>query len=159
MPALSHVQIDLIEPESLSARIARVFGEPTDPIAAVERRARREWVGRQLIVWEGDPQTFQFSYVSATAEALLGHAVTRWTEERDFWVNQVVHPEDARDAVAFCALATANGRDHDFRYRAQAADGSVVELHDIVHVIKGVLGVPTRLRGVMIDVTGGPSVA
>jgi hypothetical protein len=67
----------------------------------------------------------------------------------------VVHPGDASDAVAYCALATAQGRDHDFQYRARTADGHTVLLHDVVHVIKGHLGVASKLRGIMVPLEEG----
>jgi hypothetical protein len=49
-------------------------------------------------------------------------------------------------------MATGNGRDHDFQYRARSADGRVVLLHDIVKVVKGKRGVAERLRGIMIEI-------
>ncbi|MGH7445070.1 MAG: PAS domain S-box protein, partial [Longimicrobiales bacterium] len=56
-------------------------------------------------------------------------------------------------AVDFCAAAAEAGRDHDFEYRAIAADGSIHWLHDRVGVIRDEDGRPQLLRGVMIDVT------
>lgn len=147
---------DLLEDRAeLAVRLHAVFGRPEDPVALVERRAAELLPGRRVIVWEGDPQTFQFSHVSPSAEGILGYPVARWTTTADFWAGTVVHAADRAAAVAFCALATGQGRDHDFRYRAVAADGRVVTLHDVVHVIKGSRGVATMLRGVMIDVSDG----
>ncbi|HEX4896035.1 MAG TPA: PAS domain-containing protein [Solimonas sp.] len=133
--------------ESLQQKLKMIFGEATDSLAEVERRAAA-LLPIPVIVWEGDPETFQFTYVSACAQDVLGYPIQRWLE-LGFWATSVVHPDDQGDAVAFCALATAKGRDHDFQYRAQRADGTVVVLHDMVHVIKGPLGLPIRLRGVM----------
>lgn len=59
-------------------------------------------------MWEGDPETFQFSYVSSSAQDILGYPAGRWMDE-SFWVDSIVHSDDRRDAVAFCALATATG--------------------------------------------------
>jgi PAS domain-containing protein len=145
------MQTDIAEvDEDLQHKLKGIFGEATDSLAEVERRAAAV-LPQPVIVWEGDPDTFQFTYVSPCAEDVLGYPVRDWLE-LGFWASSVVHPEDQNDAVAFCALATAKGRDHDFQYRAQRADGSVVVLHDMVHVIKGPLGVPIRLRGVMVVV-------
>jgi two-component system, cell cycle sensor histidine kinase and response regulator CckA len=149
----AEVETDLLADRAeLAARLAAVFGPTGDSLAAVERRAAELLPGRRVIVWEGDPQTFQFSYVSASAEAVLGYPAARWVSEPHFWAGTVVHPEDQSEAVAYCALATGQGRDHDFRYRAVTAHGRVVVLHDVVHVIKGRSGVAEVLRGVMIDV-------
>jgi PAS domain-containing protein len=135
----------------LSAKVARVFGADDDPMVLVEHRARQLLAEHRTIVWEGDAQTFQFKFVGGAAEEVLGHPPSRWTREPAFWSDVVVHPEDRNDAIAFCALATGKGIDHDFQYRARCADGRIVRLHDIVKVVKGRLGVAERLRGIMIE--------
>ncbi len=111
------------------------------------------------VVWEGDPSTFQFLYVSPCAEEILGYPARAWLEEPAFWAETVVHPEDRRDAIAYCALATGKGRDHDFVYRAVKANGGVVWLHDVVKVFLGPKGVPRRLRGLMFAVADKSKVA
>lgn len=102
------------------------------------------------IVWEGDAQTFEFSFVSQQAERMLGYPVERWTSEPTFWVDHM-HPDDREWAPNFCVLATAEKRAHDFEYRMIAADGRVVWLRDIVTVVLE-NGEPCRLRGLMIDI-------
>lgn len=141
----------LMERPVLAAQLAAIFGSPADRIEEVTARAARLMPDDAVIVWEGDPQTFIFSYVSPSAERVLGYPVARWLEP-GFWARTVVHPDDSADAVAYCALATAQGRDHDFQYRARTADGNTVLLHDVVHVIKGPLGVAARLRGIMVPI-------
>lgn len=150
MPYALEVETLLDQPE-LAARLEAIFGAPTDCIEEVAARATQVITEMPVIVWEGDPQTFVFSYVSAAAERVLGYPVARWMQP-GFWAKTVVHPDDASDAVAYCALATGQGRDHDFRYRARTADGEIVLLHDVVHVIKGPLGVAAKLRGIMVPV-------
>jgi PAS domain S-box-containing protein len=119
---------------------------------SAERRFRDLVDGLDAIVWEADPHTFQFNFVSRRAEQILGYPCERWTREPDFWAS-ILHPEDREHAVSYCAEATAEGRDHDFEYRAVAADGRVVWLRDIVYVTKDAAGRPEHLRGVMVDVT------
>jgi PAS domain-containing protein len=147
MPSQPTTRSDVLE------RAWSVFGSPDDSMEELEARADRLLADVPLIVWQGDAATFEFSHVSASAETLLGHPVSRWTLEPTFWAETVVHPDDRADAIAFCAVATGQCRDHDFLYRAVAADGSIVWLHDIVRVIVGPRGVPTALRGIMLDVT------
>jgi PAS domain S-box-containing protein len=103
------------------------------------------------IVWEADAVTFQFSFVSKPAERILGYPVERWLSEPTFWKDHL-HPDDQGGAVTFGVKATSEKRDHDFEYRMIAADGSVVWLRDIVTVVVE-RDRPTRLRGVMIDIT------
>src|SRR3984893_1333702 len=103
------------------------------------------------IVWQADSETFRFSFVSEQAERILGYPIDRWLNEPTFWKDHL-HPEDRDWAVNFCVNATAEKRDHDFEYRMIAADGRTVWLRDLVTVI--VQGDrPTKLRGVMVDVT------
>jgi diguanylate cyclase (GGDEF)-like protein/PAS domain S-box-containing protein len=101
--------------------------------------------GVDAIVWEADPDTLSFSFVSERAEEMLGYPLEDWFE-RDFWA-QHIHPHDRERALRECREATEAGRDHEFEYRSIAADGRVVWIRDIVRVDDGVL------RGVMIDVT------
>lgn len=149
MPTISQLQQD---PE-LARRLEAAFGSALDPMPDVESRAQELLPDYDVIVWEGDAATFHFGYVGRASEKLLGYPAERWTTEPTFWAETVVHPEDRDDAVAYCALCTGKGEDHDFEYRAVAADGRLVVLHDVVKVIKGELGVATRLRGIMLDVT------
>lgn len=103
------------------------------------------------IVWEGDAKTFEYYFVSQQAERLLGYPLERWTSEPTFW-SEHIHPDDREWALNFCALSTAQKRDHVFEYRMIAADGRVVWLRDIVTVVVE-NGQPVTLRGVMVDIT------
>jgi diguanylate cyclase (GGDEF)-like protein/PAS domain S-box-containing protein len=107
----------------------------------------------ESIVWEADPQTFQFYFVSRQAEKLLGYPVERWLADRTFWQNHI-HPDDRKWAVDYCVAATGELRSHDFEYRMIAADGRVVWLRDLVNVVVE-NGRAVRSRGVMIDITAG----
>ena len=104
------------------------------------------------IVWEADPRTIQFLFVSQKAERLLGYPVERWLEDPDFWVN-LIHPEDREWVVAACAAAVQDVRDHTFDYRVLAADGRTVWIRDVVHVTGDGRGRVSRLTGVMLDIT------
>src|SRR5688572_17626233 len=73
------------------------------------------------VVWEADPQTFRFTYVSRSAERLFGYPVQSWLEESDFWARHI-HPDDRANAITHCLTATTQGRDHAFEYRMLAAD-------------------------------------
>jgi PAS domain S-box-containing protein len=103
------------------------------------------------IVWEVDPKTFRFTFVSKQAERILGYPLEQWFEGPGFWPDHM-HPDDRDSAIAFCMDATARRVDHQFEYRMIAADGHVVWLSDIVtvHVVDDQ---PVLLRGVMVDIT------
>ncbi len=104
------------------------------------------------IIWEADPATFQFRYVSVGAEAILGYPQARWISEPGFWV-EIIHPDDRDEAVAFCRSRVDEGVDHEFEYRAIRADGGVVWLRDLVRVISDSDGNPISLRGTMVDIS------
>lgn len=136
----------------LDTDMTRAFGGDDEPLASVERRLRELFPERSFIVWEGDAQTFEFSEVRGDSMALLGYRDELWLQP-GFWAETIVHPDDRRDAIAFCALATGQGSDHVFEYRARARDGQVVWLEDHVKVLFGARGIAARLRGVMFDIS------
>jgi PAS domain S-box-containing protein len=103
------------------------------------------------IVWEAEPLTFRFSYVSPHAERLLGYPARQWLEEPDFWRNHT-HPEDFEWTSKYCREASLKGEDHVFQYRMIAADGRIVWLHDIVTAVRAGDG-GLILRGIMFDIT------
>lgn len=133
---------------TLEDRAEAVFGDDADSIEAVQRRAD-ELLPPDAILWECDAATFAFSYVSPSAEAVLGYPARDWIVDTTFWATRVVHENDAAEAVSYCATETACDRDHAFEYRARAANGSIVRLRDVVKVVQPVDGQPKRLRGVM----------
>ncbi len=103
------------------------------------------------IVWEADPKTFKFTFVSKQAERILGYPLERWFEGPDFWPDHM-HSEDRDWAVAFCVDATERRVGHRFEYRMIAADGSVVWFSDIV-TVDVADNQTVVLRGVMVDIT------
>lgn len=102
------------------------------------------------IFWEGDAQTLQFTYVSEQAERLLGYSLAEWTTP-DFWVNHI-HPDDREWTVALCQHAASENRDQSFEYRMIAADGRIVWLRDVVHVIVEE-SKAAKVCGIMLDIT------
>ncbi len=103
------------------------------------------------IVWEADPVTLAFSFVSKKAERLLGYRTEDWVGDPDFWPGHV-HPDDRAFVLDFCGKMTAQARDHEVEYRMIAADGRVVWLRDIV-TVTAENGRPVKLRGVMVDIS------
>jgi PAS domain S-box-containing protein len=104
------------------------------------------------IVWEAEADTLRFTYVSKGAERVLGYPISRWLSEEDFWAG-IVHPEDREWAVDHCKRLIAEGKDHEFRYRAVHAHGHAIWLRDHVRVIQRSGGRSPVVRGVMMDIT------
>ncbi|MCK4910120.1 MAG: PAS domain S-box protein [Thermodesulfovibrionales bacterium] len=102
------------------------------------------------IHWELDLATNKFTYISPQIESILGYTPDRWATF-ELWA-ETVHPDDREYAVNYCTTETAKGNDHAFVYRAIAADGTIVWLHDIVKVISE-NDQPVKLIGVMLDIS------
>ncbi|AOM78989.1 PAS domain S-box protein [Pedobacter steynii] len=103
------------------------------------------------IVWEADPVTFDFNFISKKSEDILGYTAEEWLSSPTFWADHV-HPEDRDWAVKYCITCTRKMEQHDFEYRMIAKGGDVVWLRDIVNVIVEE-GKAVLLRGIMIDIT------
>jgi PAS domain S-box-containing protein len=103
------------------------------------------------IVWDADPRTFRFSFVSRQAERLLGYPVERWLTEPNFWEDHL-DPRDRTWAVHFSLKAVAARKPYEIEYRMVAADGRVVWLRDLVTVVCAD-DRPVALRGIMLDIT------
>ncbi|WP_316811528.1 PAS domain-containing protein [Pedobacter heparinus] len=104
------------------------------------------------IVWEANPDNFEFTYISKKTEQILGYTAEEWMDSHTFWADHV-HPDDKDWVVNYCLVCTKALQSHDFEYRMMAKDGSVVWLRDIVNVITDSER-PVLLRGIMIDITG-----
>jgi PAS domain S-box-containing protein len=103
------------------------------------------------IVWEANPDSFEFTFISKKAEEILGYTDEEWLASLTFWADHI-HPEDRSWAVNYCSVCTKSLKSHDFEYRMLSKDGAVVWLRDIVNVISE-NDKPVLLRGIMIDIT------
>lgn len=115
----------------------------------VDYRALLESV--HAIVWRADARTFQTTFASKEAEDILGYPAASWTDVPGFWVSRI-HPEDRARVLELTSAETRHGRFHDFEYRAIAASGEVLWLHNITNVISRD-GEPVELVGVTVDIT------
>ncbi len=132
-------------------KLEKLVGKRTSALQASEAKLRALIGDIDAIVWEADPETFQFTFVSERAESILGYPIQQWMTEPNFWANHL-HPEDKDKTLAICNNAIARGEDHEFSYRAISAQGREVWLHDFVRVMKSQTGA-TKLRGLMVDIT------
>lgn len=115
-----------------------------------EERSRRLVATTDVIAWEMDLPSWQFTYVSPQVEKLFGYPQDEWYAE-NFWTEKV-HAEDRDWAVDYCMALTARSQDHDFEYRMIAKDGRVVWVRDIVTVHCDDDG-PSLLSGYLIDIS------
>ncbi|HLM66950.1 MAG TPA: PAS domain S-box protein, partial [Longimicrobium sp.] len=150
--AADYLDKDELSPAVLHRAIRYALERHRAQVARREAERRYQLLVGSIgaIIWQGDPDTFQFTFVSREAEHLLGFPLERWTGEPDFWRSRL-HPADREWAVAQCARASRRREAHTFEYRMIAADGRVVWLRDIVRSVE--IGGRHELAGVMVDVT------
>jgi PAS domain S-box-containing protein len=103
------------------------------------------------VVWQADPATFQFTYVSQQAEKIFGYPLSEWYKP-GFWIEHL-HPEDRNWAAEFCRKSTEQGKDHRFEYRFRTADGTYLWINDRVTVRLDPHGKPVFATGLLVDVT------
>lgn len=103
------------------------------------------------VVWEMDPATWEFTYVSRYAERLLGFPIERWRTP-GFWADRL-HPEDRPAIVSACERAIETGEDHFLEYRMIGANGNTVWVRDSVRVSTDKSGHATVVSGILFDIT------
>ena len=106
--------------------------------------------GIEPVVWERDPATHQFRFVSGQAEHLLGIPSAQWLAD-SFWQN-ALHADDRERTLAEVNQAAAAGRPWRVEYRLTGADGRIVWVRESGAPDKSPAG-GSILRGVLIDVT------
>jgi len=105
----------------------------------------------QGVVWEANPDTFEFSFVSEQAERLLGYPRNQWITDPGFWHSHI-HPDDQLLAQNFRMKALHQEKSSQFEYRMIAADGRAVWLREI-STFTMEAGTAQALRGVLFDIT------
>jgi PAS domain S-box-containing protein len=103
------------------------------------------------IVWERNPDTFQFTFVSRQSEEILGYAPQAWLETPAFWEERLL-PQDAAKAVETVREMAARGLPYTCEYRMTAADGRTLWIRESGTVLVE-NGQPVALRGIFQDIT------
>lgn len=155
---------------SVSVRVVRGGGSPDAPpeyfvgamqditarktaeaaLQSSEQRFRRLVSDVRVIAWEADARTWRCTFVSPQAEGILGYPCDQWLED-GFWL-RVIHPDDRERIVAESRERVATGVEHEHEYRVLHKDGRILWIRDLVSV-EMEDGQPSRLRGVIVDVT------
>lgn len=104
----------------------------------------------ESIVWEADPEAFQFTFVSPQAERILGYPLTAWLEP-NFWQDHVM-PEDLEATSTHCQQCIENRQDHQVEYRMVTADGRIIWIQDITKLVYEGPRL-TKLVGLLLDIS------
>ena len=133
------------------------FRDITDKVEAEKRLKESNEKFQSLIqsidgiFWEADAQTFEFNFISSQVKEILGYTPEEWLNEDRFWQNKI-HPEERERVIQYCHHETTEGRNHEFEYRIQKADGDYIWVRDVVSVVPD-NGKPDKLRGLILDIT------
>ncbi len=103
------------------------------------------------IVWERDPVTFHFTFVSRQSETILGYEPQAWLAKGTFW-EEKLHPQDAAKAIQNRREFVVRAQPYSFEYRFTAADGRLIWIRESGTVL-GEKGNPTAMRGIFQDIT------
>ncbi|MEQ8548931.1 MAG: PAS domain S-box protein [Cyclobacteriaceae bacterium] len=104
----------------------------------------------QGVVWEEDPETLGFNFVSEKAKEIFQFEVDEILKS-NFWFSRL-HPDDREASIAQYKLKIAQGLNHTYDYRFQRKDGKYIWIRDIVTLEKQGDKV-VSIKGIMIDVT------
>lgn len=96
-----------------------------------------------VVVWRGGSGTRAITFLSRSAERLLGHPVRQWLDDAGFWA-RITHPDDREESER---LRWGSDADYETVYRVFTASGDLVWLLEKVRV-RG-----SDRSGVLIDVT------
>ncbi|MDX6595971.1 MAG: hypothetical protein QOI72_1353, partial [Solirubrobacterales bacterium] len=96
--------------------------------------------------------TASVPYVSPQIEAILGYTQEEWTSDPMLWIDHL-HPEDRDRVRAESDRTDRTGEPFSMEYRTYAKDGREVWLRDQSSLIVGDGVQPTRVQGVMFDIT------
>ncbi len=103
------------------------------------------------IVWECDPEKFQFSFVSRQSARILGYPPEGWMASPNFWESRLF-PADAAKIIQIRRDAARSGRPYSCEYRMLAADGKTVWIRENGSVLVE-HDEAVALRGISLDVT------
>lgn len=117
---------------------------------AIQQRYRDLVHDLDAIVWEADPNTFQFTFVSHGAEEILGYPVARWLAEPNFW-SHLIHTKDRQRVLDECRLPNPGDLSREIEHRALARNGDLKWFRTTVHRVRSSSG--HHLRGLMVDIT------
>jgi PAS domain S-box-containing protein len=116
-----------------------------------EARYRDLVNGLDAIVWEADPDTLRYSFVSRPAETLLGYPVSDWIETPRFFESLL--PEEGREAALRRRSARIRAREpFEADYRVRARSGDLLWVREKIDFPASEED-PGKARGLIVDVT------
>ncbi len=103
------------------------------------------------IVWETSVSGDHVYFVSASVSNILGYQPEQFYEG-GFW-EQLIHPDDRFETIRKATSKSKVLENYEIEYRVFHADGSIVWIHDVVHIKHDSDPANRRKYGVMLDIT------
>lgn len=116
---------------------------------AAKRRFHDLVQGLELIVWEADPVTRKFTFVSRRVQDMLGCTPESWIDGR--WIEHVFEEDRSRVQQHWENAALAGVSDCE--YRGISTNGRLLWLRLITYSDRDDSGNVRQLRGLIVDVT------
>jgi PAS domain S-box-containing protein len=108
-------------------------------------------ISDHLYVARITPLGWQNEFVSPQVEVLSGYPVESYSGGSNFWLDEVVHPEDRARLLAVQQRWFATGTGGEIEYRLIRADGQLVWVRDSVRVVDTSEG--KKIYGVIGNIT------
>ena len=86
------------------------------------------------MVWRTDAASLKAVFVNKATETILGYPSADWLKKQDFWADRI-HPDDRPLVMELAAKAIRDRQGYSANYRMIAADGRLVWLRTVVHVV------------------------
>ena len=131
--------------------IARDLSRQREHAEVTKQRYERLVNGVEAIVWEFNPRTMRFTFISGEAERMLGYPPSDMTDPR-FWRSHI-HRDDLARVNEHVRVLSRDGGQDECEFRLIAADGHSVWIHDVAAGEPGPDGRPECVRGIMVDIT------
>ncbi|MEK8017993.1 MAG: response regulator [Candidatus Parabeggiatoa sp.] len=103
------------------------------------------------VVWEAEPKTFQFTFISKQAERFFGYPYQNWLNDPHFWTDHI-HPDDRNRVLAYCAERVVAEKEHHFEYRMITENNRTIWIKMLITVVLD-NHQAVKLCGVMFDIT------
>lgn len=140
---------------SNSVEFARRYAAEVQAVARTEA-AQQRFVSLvnnlEAIVWEADPHSLEFKFVSQRAEDWLGYPVAEWIGNFGFW-SKLIHPDDYERAINFYRSIANKPASYELEYRVVTVNQKVVWLRDSIYVVQASADAASQFRGLMVDIT------
>ncbi len=151
----SSVELGILT-QTFNQMLARIQ-EQDEAITLAQHKAEALINSIDGIVWECEPDTFRFTFVSRQVERILGYSPETWLTTPLFWQAKL-HPDDAAKAIQSCRDFASALKPYSYEYRMLAADGRVVWIRESGSVLVE-HGRAVAMRGIFLDVTAQKTAA